>query len=91
MPDGLPALRRAFVKHDAIAWVATHRHSRSGNESYVLSFLFKYGLELLRDARAIVLPNDPRPWIFAVMVARQTGDETRPAAQLYTPQLAEPR
>jgi alpha-mannosidase len=77
-------LAPAFIKRDRIAWVGTHRHSKSdGNEAYVFCYLYRYGIEIPPNARTLTLPNNERIHVFALTAARNFNDETRPAYLLY--------
>ena len=81
--EGLENLRPAFVKRDDIAWVGTHRHSPSGNEPYILCYLFKYRLDLPKGTTSVILPNNNRIRIMAMSVGTNANDDTAPAALLY--------
>ena len=87
-------LTPGYVKGDTVAWYASHRHHpKNGNEFYQYCYLFKYGFELPPGARTITLPDEPRIRVFAVSVARNDHEETRPARPLFdtlaTPQRSE--
>jgi len=71
----------AFIKRDAIAWFATHRHDpANGNESYRFTYLYHYVLP--RDsADEITLPHDERVRVIAMTVAE--GNQATAAASLY--------
>jgi len=81
--EGLENLRPAFVKRDDIAWVGTHRHSPSGNEPYILCYLFKYRLDLPKGTTSVVLPNNDRIRVLAMSLATNGNDDTAPAVFLY--------
>ena len=53
---GIDQIRPAFVKRDEIAWIGTHRHDPAGNQIYVPSYLFAYGLDLPAGTKSIQLP-----------------------------------
>jgi alpha-mannosidase len=87
--SGIEKIRPGF-KRDEVAWVGTHRHSSKGNEPYILTYIFKYAIDLPAGARAVVLPKDDRIRIFAMTVADDSTGRTRPAGLLYAPELAAP-
>jgi len=64
-------LRPGFIKRDEVAWVGTHRHARTGNQVYVMSYVFAYAFELPAGARSLMLPSDDRLRIFAVSAVRE--------------------
>ncbi len=77
-------LTPGFVKRDAVAWYASHRHHPTeGNEFYEYCYLYKYGFDLPAGTRTITLPDDPRIRVFAVSVARNGHEGAHPAQALY--------
>ena len=81
--QGLPWAppRPAFLKRDIIAWVATHRHGREGeDEPYRFCYLFRYALALPSGAAELTLPRASWLRIFAVLAV----------AEEYPPVVAEP-
>jgi alpha-mannosidase len=67
----LDQLKPAFVKHDELAWIGTHRHSDKGNQEYVMSYVFAYGIDLPAGAKTITLPTNDRVRIFAITAVRE--------------------
>ncbi|MFI5178762.1 MAG: hypothetical protein ACHQO8_09365, partial [Vicinamibacterales bacterium] len=80
--SGIDQIHPAFVKRDEIAWIGTHRHDPNGDEPYVSSYVFAYGIDVPAGAKEIRLPNDARLRIMAVTA---TMDPVRvtPAGALY--------
>jgi alpha-mannosidase len=73
-----------FIKRDTIAWYCMHRHHQTnGNESYMFSYLYKYGLDLPEGARSITLPNNEQIRVFAITLARNDNDSVQLAHPLY--------
>jgi len=83
---GMDQIRPAFAKRDEIAWVGSHRHAPEGNEIYVASYLFAYGVDVPAGTRQIRLPSDSRLRILAVSAAREPKRVT-PADVLYVPEI----
>ena len=81
---GIDQIRPAFVKTDEIAWVGTHRHEPAGNQIYIASYVFMYGLDAPIGARTLQLPSDPRLRIFAVTAIHESAPLV-PAGPLYMP------
>ncbi len=75
----------AFVDHDAVAWVGTHRHDATANrnEPYVFCYLFRYGLNLPPATATITLPRNPGIRILALTAARDPAAAVQPARPLY--------
>ena len=77
-------LTPGYTRRDPVAWYASHRHHpQNGNEFYQYCYLFKYGFELPAGTRKITLPDCPNIRVFAVSVARNDHEGTRPARPLY--------
>jgi alpha-mannosidase len=85
--SGIDQLRPAFLKRDEIAWVGSHRHAPEGNEVYVASYLFLYGIDLPEGTREVRLPSDKRLRILAASVSREPR-RVRPAGALYLADFA---
>ncbi|MBZ5498622.1 MAG: alpha-mannosidase [Acidobacteriia bacterium] len=87
--SGIDQIRPGFVKRDEIAWLSTHRHAADGNQTYIMSYLFAYEIDLPAGTREIQLPSDDRLRILAMTAAREPH-HVRPAVPLYAPELPEP-
>jgi alpha-mannosidase len=82
--EDLSRIAPAFLKRDPIAWVGTHRHDKDGkNEPYVFCYLFKYRIEVPKNAATLTLPKNDRLRIFAATLVTNPNDDTRPAQWLY--------
>lgn len=66
-----------FVRKSNIAWFASHYHQRypTKNEAYKYSFIYKYELDLPKDATTITLPKNDKIKVFAITLAQKTGDD----------------
>jgi alpha-mannosidase len=84
--SGIDQIRRGFVKREEIAWVGTHRHSQSGNQPYIASYLFVYAIDLPAGTRDLSLPNESRIRIMAITAARAPS-HLWPALTLYSADL----
>jgi alpha-mannosidase len=77
-------LQPCFIKHDPIAWYASHIHNEKGeNEPYQYCYMFQYSLDVSPGAKTLVLPNDDRIRIFAVTAALNYNDAVSQAKPLY--------
>jgi alpha-mannosidase len=84
---GIDQIRPAYVKRDEIAWIATHRHDTAGNEPYVSSYVFAYGIDVPPGTREIRLPANNKIRILAI-TATTEGPRATPAGALYVPDFA---
>ena len=72
-----------FIKRAPLAWVASHRHTPTGNnEAYAYSYLFVYTLYVPANAKTLTLPNNDRVRIMAITASNERGG-VRPAHPLY--------
>jgi len=83
---GIDQIRPAYVKTDEIAWVGTHRHEPGGNQIYMPSYVFMYGLDVPAGSTTIRLPSDSRLRILAVTSVWERPLVT-PAGPLYMPAI----
>jgi alpha-mannosidase len=86
--NGIDQIRPAYVKRDEIAWIGTHRHDPAGNEPYVSSYVFAYGIDLPPGTREIRLPANDKIRILAV-TATTEGPRATPAGALYMSDFAD--
>jgi alpha-mannosidase len=84
---GIDQIRPAFVKTDEIAWVGTHRHEPNGNQIYIPSYVFLYGVDVPAGSTSVRLPANPRIRIIAMTAASEPGAAT-PSGALYMPEIA---
>ncbi|MDP4292786.1 MAG: alpha-mannosidase, partial [Bacteroidota bacterium] len=63
---------KPYFKKDNIAWYASHRHQAypSKNEAYQYTYIYKYEIDLPRNAKSITLPKNNRIKIFAISLAK---------------------
>ena len=82
--NALDGLVPGYIKRDQIAWYADHLRTAKGeNDPYAFCYLFRYGFPVANDAKTLTLPYNQKIRVFAVTVASNDNDETRPAAPLY--------
>ncbi|GHT77673.1 alpha-mannosidase [Bacteroidia bacterium] len=72
----------ASLRKASIAYLGTHRHSeKKGNESYVYTYLYKFGIPVTATARTLVLPKDKNVALFAVTLS-DNPNQVQPANEL---------
>jgi alpha-mannosidase len=74
------------VKTDEIAWVGTHRHAPDGNQIYIPSYFYLYGVDVPEGSTEVRLPANPRIRIVAMTLAREPVGAAPPGA-LYAPAI----
>jgi alpha-mannosidase len=70
-------VKEPFLKHDNIAWFASHYHFGypSQNIPYSYSYIFKYEINLPQNIGEITLPDNDKIKIFAITAAKNTADD----------------
>ena len=68
---------KPFLKHDDIAWFASHWHFGypTRNEPYSYSYIFKYEINLPANTNSITLPENDHIKIFAITAAKKESDD----------------
>jgi alpha-mannosidase len=79
----LKSITPGFIKRDTIAWFGKHRHSQTANDAYRLTYMFKYALDIPIGCKSVILPDNEKIKIFAVTVANNLNDATKPVCLLY--------
>ncbi len=75
------AIAPGYIKPTPLAWVGTHSHAADGrNEPYQYVYAFRYAVDISRGAWVLDLPHDERIRIFAMTLANNPNESTRPAA-----------
>lgn len=71
-----------YLRDAEVAYVGSHRHSSGGDEPYEFTYMYKIRLDVPKNVREIILPNDPHIVIFAATAANDMADMA-PASQLF--------
>lgn len=78
-PNGKDVLKvkDAFVKNSNIAWYASHLHKRypTENKAYKYSYIYKYAIDLPKNATVITLPKNDKIKIFAITVTNSENND----------------
>lgn len=72
-----------FLKDADIAYVGTHRHSTEGDNAYEFTYMFKFGIDIPKDASTIILPDNNNVVLFAATLTAENHPAVVPATQLY--------
>lgn len=73
-----------FFKPENIAFVGTHKHAMASEKDvpYEFTYMFKFGMDIPKNAKKLILPKNSRIVIFAVSLAKNTADATTPVTNL---------
>jgi alpha-mannosidase len=82
-PEDYAGLQPGFIKPATLGWYASHHHTATGlNEPYQYSYLFAYSIDMPKNARTLILPDNDKIRIFAISAAKENPEVTA-AAPLY--------
>ncbi|MCL2650962.1 MAG: glycosyl hydrolase-related protein [Candidatus Azobacteroides sp.] len=75
-----------FFKPAEVAFIGTHRHNGTTNTDapYEFTYMFKYCIDIPKNAKQLVLPNDSKILLFAASLAANDNDNITPATNLIT-------
>jgi alpha-mannosidase len=76
-----------FLKPSEVAYVGTHRHSSTQDAPYEFTYMFKYGIDIPKNAQKLVLTDDSKIVLFAASLAVNENDDITPATCLITTAL----
>ena len=74
-----------YTKRADIAWFASHKHIPypSKNDTYQYCYMYKFEIDLPKDARTVTLPDNKKIKIFAMTVADVENEEAQALQPLY--------
>lgn len=80
-----------FLKSGDIAYVGTHKHTSVGNKdlAHEYTYMFYVTFDLPRNAKQVILPNNPRIVIFAATASNDNNNNLYPATNLMNIGLTE--
>jgi len=80
---------KGFFKPTEVAFAGTHRHHSTANADapYEFTYMFKFGIDIPKNARKLVLPNESNILLFAASLASNENDDVTPAVDLVTTAL----
>lgn len=75
---------KGFLKPAEIAYVGTHRHLASLNQDapYEFTYLFKFAIDIPKNARKLRLTDNSKILLFAASLAANENEEVIPASDL---------
>lgn len=73
-----------FLKDADVAYVGTHKHSLAGNCDipYEYTYMFNLEFDLPKNARQVILPDNPRIAVFAASVVNENRSDILPATDI---------
>ncbi len=82
---------KGFLKTPEVAFIGTHKHTSRENKDipYEFTYLFKFGVDIPKNAKQLVLPESPGVVLFAISLAQYATDNVQPASELIYTSLRE--
>lgn len=71
-----------YLKDAEVAYVGTHTHAPYEDRVYEFGYMFKYGFEIPKGAKYIILPKDESVVVFAATLVAESGNVV-PAGELF--------
>lgn len=72
-----------YLKEAEIAYVGTHRHAPDGDHPYEFTYIFKFGMDIPKEATSVVLPHNENVVLFAATLAQEDEAAVMPASTLF--------
>lgn len=76
---GLDGFSDGFVMDQKLGFVGSHRHTRTGNEPHVFTYMYVICLDIAPDAKFLYLPKNYPLVLFAATLSNNRNDDTVPA------------
>lgn len=71
-----------YIRNASLAYIGSHRHNNAGNDTYVYTYMYKFGIELPKEAQMLVLPKDDHIAVFAITLSDNYIDDVNAANEL---------
>lgn len=80
---------RGFLKTQEVAYIGTHKHTMMGSKDvpYVFTYMFKFGIDIPRNAKMLILPKNARIALFALTLSENYTDNITSAQDLIVSSL----
>lgn len=72
-----------YLKNDEIAYIGTHRHAPDGDCPYEFTYMFKYNIDLPKNTRQVILPDNPDIVIFAATLSAEAPEKFFAVSELF--------
>ena len=80
---------KGFLKPAEVAYIGTHRHLSTTNTDapYEFTYMYKFGMDIPRNAKMLVLPDESKVMLFAISLASGVNENVLTAVDLVSPAL----
>ncbi|TWV10556.1 alpha-mannosidase [Bacteroidaceae bacterium HV4-6-C5C] len=73
-----------YIRNAIPAYIGSHRHTEKGNDAYIFTYLYKFSIELSKEAHTLILPKDENIAVFAITMSDNYIDNTNTANEIRT-------
>ena len=73
-----------YIRNASLAYIGSHRHTKKGNDTYIYTYMYKFGIELPKEAHTLVLPKDENIAVFAITLSDNYIDNISAANEMRT-------
>lgn len=74
---------KGYLKSTEIAYIGTHRHMFNEDRPYEFTYMFKFGLDIPKDATTVILPKNEKITLFAATLVKEDIPQVRLVSRLY--------
>lgn len=71
-----------YIRGASPAYIGSHRHTEKGNDAYIFTYMYKFAIELPKEANQLVLPKDDNIAVFAMTLSDNYTDNVKPANEM---------
>nr|WP_320057284.1 glycoside hydrolase family 38 C-terminal domain-containing protein [uncultured Bacteroides sp.] len=73
-----------YIRNAVPAYIGSHRHTEKGNDAYIFTYIYKFGIQLSKGAHSLILPKDKNIAVFAITMSDNYIDNINAANELRT-------
>lgn len=71
-----------YIRNATPAYIGSHRHTEKGNEAYIYTYMYKFGIQLPEEAQTLILPKDDNIAVFAITLSDNYLDDVSAANEM---------
>ncbi len=79
---GHTGVNDGYIRNAVPAYIGSHRHTEKGNDAYIFTYIYKFGIQLPKGAHSLILPKDEHIAVFAITMSDNYIDNINAANEL---------
>lgn len=79
---GHKGISDGYIRNATPAYIGSHRHTEKGNDTYIYTYMYKFGIELPKEAQTLILPKDDNIAVFAITLSDNYLDDVSAANEM---------